>query len=131
VDALPPRLRKICYWLETARRSGLDPSSVVAEAHRMNGIQATTRERIQREALLRNLTILERLGCLDIAGMNKLRRGKAPTTHPQAVWFASVAGDWRLATGDWRLATGDWRLATGDWRLACGRLSSSGNFLRA
>ena len=77
--AANPRLRKICYWLETARRSGEDPGAVIAEAHQANGIEETTRERIQREALLRNLTILERLGCLDAAGMDKLRRGNAPT----------------------------------------------------
>jgi len=90
--AANPRLRKICYWLETARRSGLDPSNVIGEAHRMNGVQETTRERIQREALLRNLVILERLGCLDVAGMDKLRRGNAPTITlgPYASELATV-----------------------------------------
>ena len=34
---------------------------------------------MQYESLLRNRTILERLGCLDDDGMDKLRRGKAPT----------------------------------------------------
>ena len=31
------------------------------------------------DSLVRNRTILERLGCLDDAGMAKLRSGKAPT----------------------------------------------------
>ena len=59
--------------------SGLGPSALIAEAHQANGIEETTREQIQREALLRNLTILGRLGCLDAESMSKLRRGNAPT----------------------------------------------------
>lgn len=37
------------------------------------------REQAQLESLVRNRNILERLGCLDENGMDKLRRGKAPT----------------------------------------------------
>jgi hypothetical protein len=33
----------------------------------------------QRDSLIRNVTILERLGCLDMSGMDKLRRGITPT----------------------------------------------------
>ncbi|MDA7644203.1 hypothetical protein N8564_03265 [Verrucomicrobiales bacterium] len=44
-----------------------DSSALIAEAHQANGIEETTREQIQRDALLRNLTILERLECLDEA----------------------------------------------------------------
>ena len=44
-------------------------------------------------ALTRNRTILERLGCLDEAGMSKLRKGNAPT-----ITKGPYAGE--LATGD-------------------------------
>jgi hypothetical protein len=91
--AANPRLRKICYWLESARRSGHDPGVIIIEAHKANGIEETTREWVQREALLRNLTILERLGCLDAEGMSKLRRGNAPT-----ITVGRYAGE--LATAD-------------------------------
>jgi hypothetical protein len=35
--------------------------------------------RLTAAALLRNLTIAERLGCLDKAGLRDMRRGKSPT----------------------------------------------------
>jgi hypothetical protein len=44
-------------------------------------------------SLIRNRTILERLGCLDDAGMERLRTGKAPT-----ITKVPYAGE--LATGD-------------------------------
>ena len=45
------------------------------------------------ESLARNRTILERLGCLDEAGMGKLRKGNAPT-----ITKGPYTGE--LATGD-------------------------------
>ncbi len=39
----------------------------------------TPREQLAEEALLRNLTILERLGCLTPDNLAKLWRGRAPT----------------------------------------------------
>ncbi len=45
------------------------------------------------ESLTRNRTILERLGCLDEAGMGKLRKGNAPT-----ITKGPYEGE--LATGD-------------------------------
>lgn len=77
--AANPRLRKICYWLEEARRAGSDPAAVIDGAQVRTGYAGTARAREDKKALLRNLTILERLGCLDADGMAKLRRGNAPT----------------------------------------------------
>jgi hypothetical protein len=77
--AATPRIRKACYWLEKARSEGLDPTNVITHAHNLTTPQVATRAQAQAESLLRNRTILERLGCLDENGMNKLRRGKAPT----------------------------------------------------
>lgn len=72
------RLRKIVYWIEIARSSGDDPASIVLQAQRAAGYEGTPRADADRRALLHNRTILERLGCLDGAGMANLRRGKAP-----------------------------------------------------
>lgn len=91
--AATPRLRKVCYWLETARRSGFDASALLVAAHASNGFEGDERELVQREALLRNVTILERLGCFDTDGMDKLRRGNAPT-----ITLGPYAG--QLATAD-------------------------------
>jgi hypothetical protein len=85
VDALEgaraanPRLRKILYWLEMARRSGQEPSGVIYRAQQKAGYAETPRAEVEKAALLRNLTILERLGCLTDDGMAKLRKGNAPT----------------------------------------------------
>jgi hypothetical protein len=77
--AANPRLRKIAYWLETARRNGQDVAAVIDQAQRGAGYSATVRAEVEKAALLRNLMILERLGCLTEEGMTKLRKGNAPT----------------------------------------------------
>ena len=91
--AATPRLRKSCYGLEAARREGLEPAGLIEAAQRENGSHGTKRAELLKESLLRNRTILERLGCLDEAGMAKLRKGNAPT-----ITKGPYAGE--LATGD-------------------------------
>jgi hypothetical protein len=90
--AANPRLRKMIYWLETARRAGDDPEAVVTSAQKQAGYSGTARADADRESLVRNLTILQRLGCLDGAGMASLRVGKAPkiTKGPYAGDIATV-----------------------------------------
>ena len=77
--AATPRLRKACYYLEEARRAGIDPSLLISHAHKVTKRGNAARTQAQHDSLLRNRTILERLGCLDADGMNKLRKGNAPT----------------------------------------------------
>ena len=73
--AANPRLRKACYWLHVAQVDGITPASIIdATAH-----VRTPRGQLAKESLLRNLTILERLGCLTGDNLAKLRRGRAPT----------------------------------------------------
>ena len=76
--AANPRLRKIVYWVEVSRRSGADPAAVVLSAQKRAGYAGTARADADRESILRNRVILERLGCLGDAGMAALRAGKAP-----------------------------------------------------
>jgi hypothetical protein len=73
------RLRLICYHLETARRNGDDPGEVIADAQAALGMTGTARAAAVKASLERNLNILAKLGCLDAAGMGKLRTGNAPT----------------------------------------------------
>lgn len=73
-----PRLRKIVYWVETARRGGGDPGAVILDAQKSAGAAGTARADADRESIVRNRLILEKLGCLDEAGMVALRAGKAP-----------------------------------------------------
>ena len=70
-----PRLRKACYWLHVAQVDGDTPASVVDAT----GHVRTPRGQLAKDSLLRNLTILERLGCLTPDNLAKIRRGRAPT----------------------------------------------------
>lgn len=90
--AANPRLRKMVYWLEVAKRRGEDPEKVLLEAQRAAGYGGTVRAVADRDALLRNRTILERLGCLDEEGMMRLRKGLAPVVRrgPYAGEIAAV-----------------------------------------
>ncbi|MGJ8723660.1 MAG: hypothetical protein ACSHYB_03805 [Roseibacillus sp.] len=91
--AATPRLRKACYWLHIAEQEGHDPGSVIDQAHAAALPKSPARQAEQKAALLRNLTILSRLGCFDSEGLEKLRRGNAPT-----ITRGPYAGE--LATGD-------------------------------
>jgi len=85
-------LRLLCYQLENARREGMDPADLIADAQASLGVSATERAVEVKKALLRNLDILEKLGCFDEAGMGSLKAGKAPsvTLGPYAGDIASV-----------------------------------------
>jgi hypothetical protein len=76
-----PRVRKIAYWLEMARRNGRDPAGEMREVMVAVGWGGTGKGDLTAEAMVRNRVIAERLGCLDEAGMVDLRGGRAPFIH--------------------------------------------------
>ena len=76
-----------------ASREGHDPGEVVDRAHFHTASQDAARLEAQRDSLIRNRTILERLGCLDEAGMAKLRKGNAPTITKGPYKGEIVTGD--------------------------------------
>ncbi len=69
------RLRRIMYHLKA---SGA-PATTIDAAQARLGIAGTPLGLEDRAALLRNLEILEGLGCFTEEGMEKLRKGDAPT----------------------------------------------------
>lgn len=77
--AANPRLQKAVYILATARSSGQDPGRTADFAIRLVGMTNAIAASLTREALLRNLTIAERLGCLTPQGLEEMRRGRSPT----------------------------------------------------
>ena len=91
--AATPRLRKVCYWLEMARREGRAPGEVIDQAHALLTPHSAKRLQCQKGSLVRNRIILERLGCLDEAGMTKLRKGNAPTITKGPYAGEIVTGD--------------------------------------
>jgi hypothetical protein len=74
-------VRKIVYWLEIARQEGRDPKLEMDVVMNQLGWGGTAKGELTASAMVRNLTIAERLGCLDAEGMEKLRRGSSPTVR--------------------------------------------------
>ncbi|MCH1421397.1 MAG: hypothetical protein L7W40_13930 [Akkermansiaceae bacterium] len=91
--AATPRLRKACYWLQMAHISGFDAGEIIDQAHAQTGPHEPKRAKAQRASLIRNRLILERLGCVDEAGMIKLRKGNAPTITKGPYAGEIVTGD--------------------------------------
>ncbi len=82
-----PRVQKYVAQLEEARLAGWDPVQVVQSAVARVGMQGEA-ARLTVEAMLRNLTIAQRLGCLTPAGLHDMRRGQSPT-----ITLGPYAGD--------------------------------------
>ena len=91
--AATPRLRKASYWLEIARRDGFELNEVLSQANIINAPKNKHRVEVQTASLIRNNTILQRLGCLDEEGMEKLRKGKSPTIRKGPYAGEIVTGD--------------------------------------
>jgi hypothetical protein len=72
------RVQKAVYWLAAARTEGQKPAEVLDRAVTLAGYkhEAAT---LTKNALLQNLDIAEKLGCLNEAGLAGMRRGKAAT----------------------------------------------------
>lgn len=75
-----PRVQRAVYWLATARQTGQKPDRVLDAALRSVGMKAAAAE-LTKAALLRNLDIADKLGCLDAEGMAEMRQGKAATVQ--------------------------------------------------
>jgi len=74
-----PRIQKCVYWLATARNETPGPVALATEAVRRAGYTNALAAQLTRDALLRNLDIAEKLGCLDAEGLSELRKGNAAT----------------------------------------------------
>lgn len=72
-----PRVQKAVCWLALAKAEGQMPEVLVERA--LAGTMKPAAARLTKEALLRNLDIAERLGCLDAEGLAEMRQGKAAT----------------------------------------------------
>lgn len=74
-----PRIQKVVFWLHAARQDGKKPdlilNAAIAEAGYTNQLAA----KLTKSALLRNLEIAGKLGCLDAEGLSEMRKGNAAT----------------------------------------------------
>ena len=73
-----PRVQKYVAQLAEAQKKHVQVSSVAAQAVALVGMKGEA-AKLTAEAMLRNLTIAERLGCLDKASLRDMRRGQSPT----------------------------------------------------
>jgi hypothetical protein len=76
-----PRIQKAVYWLHTARSKGKKLEAVLDSAITRAGYTNKLAAELTKAALLRNLEIAEKLGCLEQAGLAEMRRGKSPTVR--------------------------------------------------
>ncbi len=75
-----PRVQKAVYWLAVARERGEKPAKTLDRAIASAGYKGAA-ARLTKAALLRNLDIAEKLGCLDAPGLAEMRRGLAATVR--------------------------------------------------
>lgn len=71
------RLLKCVAWLAEAKAAGRIPVEVIAEAQKRSG-DSGARAALVRDALLRNLDIAEKLGCLTPENLALMKRGRSP-----------------------------------------------------
>lgn len=64
--------------LAEAKAAGFSPERVATQAVGLAGMKGDA-AKVTAEAMVRNLTIAERLGCLDAQGLRDMRKGQAPT----------------------------------------------------
>ena len=69
---------KCVYWLNDARSRGLDPETVIDEAQTLNHSARQSRAPLVEAALLRNLDIAGKLGCLTSENLVRMRHGTSP-----------------------------------------------------
>lgn len=75
-----PRVEKYVAILAEGRANGAAPKKVAAKAVAIVGMKGGA-AKLTAEAMVRNLTIAERLGCLDSEGLGEMRRGQAATVR--------------------------------------------------
>ena len=75
--AVNARLLKCVAWLAEAKAAGADPLQVIAEAQQLNGNRGLHGAMV-RDALIRNLDIADKLGCLTKENIQLMKGGRSP-----------------------------------------------------
>jgi hypothetical protein len=73
-----PRVLKCVYWLNDARVRGLQPATVISDAQHLNLSADQLHAPLVEAALLRNLDIAAKLGCLTPENLLRMRHGNSP-----------------------------------------------------
>lgn len=75
-----PRVQKYVFWLVTAQANGQSTRALASAAVLAAGYTNSLARTLTADAMLRNLDIATKLGCLDAAGTNDMRHGRPVTT---------------------------------------------------
>lgn len=75
-----PRVQKCVHWLAIAKQNKTSPERVATEAVRLAGYKGDA-AKLTADAMLRNLSIADKLGCLDADGLSEMRKGQAATVR--------------------------------------------------
>lgn len=73
------RVQKATYWLAMAKKDKRSTSSVAWQAVLLAGYTNKDAQALTKAALMRNLSIAQKLGCLDEEGLGEMRKGNAAT----------------------------------------------------
>lgn len=86
------RVLKCIYWLHVSAEAGLSPGAVLDLAQARNTSAIAGRAVLVRAALLRNLDIAGKLGCLTPENLERMRHGRSPviTSGPYAGEVAEI-----------------------------------------
>lgn len=74
------RVEKYVAILADAKAEGVSPKKVAVRAMAVVGMKGSG-AKLTAEAMVRNLTIAERVGCLNAEGLGEMRRGQAPVVR--------------------------------------------------
>jgi hypothetical protein len=74
--AANPRVQKYVYWLVMAQHDGVKPEKVIDASLRSVGMSGKAAD-LTKAAMLRNVDIATKLGCLDEEGLAAMRKGNA------------------------------------------------------
>lgn len=76
-----PRIQKAVAILLEAKQRGADPAAIVADSIIRIKWAGTEKGKMTAEALIRNLTIVERLGANTPPDIELMKRGRSPTVR--------------------------------------------------
>ena len=73
------RVQKVTYWMAMAKKEKRSTSSVAWQAVLLAGYTNKDAQALTKAAMVRNLSIAQKLGSLDEAGLAEMRKGNAAT----------------------------------------------------
>ena len=100
---------KCVYWLNDARSRGLKPEEVIVAAQALNQSAGQPRALLVGRALLHDVDIAGKLGCLTSENLDRLRHGRSPVIS-RGPYAGEPGRSYRPARGGAGFGPGDRQL---------------------